>query len=98
MAGNTSRFPYKMKTNPDVKRGIDTIVDQLQHHGRAISPNPSTSRVFSRFMRDNISQKRIIFGRGPEKQSLVMLPPGYKLVKKFNGRIKIVYENDKGRL
>ena len=98
MAGNTTRFPYKMRTHPDVKRGIDNIIDQLERGGRAISPNPKASRTFSHSMRDNINQKRIIFGRGGPSNSLVMLPPGYKLVRKSSGRIKIVYENDQGRL
>ena len=97
MAGNTTRFPYKIKTPPDIKKGIDNIIDQLERSGRAISPTPSASRTFSHSMRDNINQKRIIFGRGPSN-SLVMLPPGYKLVKKVNGRIKIIYENEQGRL
>ena len=93
MARNKATIAYRMKTDPFVKKSIDAIVDQLEHHGRALAPNGSTNRIFSRFMRDNVNERKIIFGKGT-----VMLSPGCKLVKTKGNRIKIVYENEKGRL
>jgi len=99
MARNKFFHPYKLKTPQDVKRGVDNITDQLRDNGRAICIDPKASRVFANSVRDNRDKGDIIIGWDQDRsRKMIMLPPGYKLVKNKYRRIKIVYENQKGRL
>jgi hypothetical protein len=91
MAKNKSMIVYRMKTDEQLKTAIRAIIDQLACHGRAISNNGTASRVLSRFLRDPIKQQQIIF-----RKNIIMLPPGFNLVRVSDNKIKIVVEKEFG--
>jgi len=97
MASNKYKYPYRLKTQDQMKKDINNVLGQLKSHGRAICPNNKVPRVMSRFMHEDSEMGRILFTRSKHK-SVVVLPPGYKLIENKHKRIKIIYENNNGSL
>jgi len=73
----------------DLRVSLDSIVDQLEKYGRAITNNGQASRVFSNLVRTYKDDGIVYFGTHRASQkSIIALKPGAEIKKIGNGRIK----------
>lgn len=94
MSKNDSIVIYRMKTQEEIKRAINLIVQQLEHHGRALTNNGSASRILSRYLVEPIRKEQVYFTRTKDRKSLIALPPTIKLVRVSDNKIKLVIEKE----
>jgi len=80
---------FRMSHPDDLRVSLDSIVDQLEKYGRAITSNGQASRVFSNLVRDFKNDGLVYFGKHRSaKKSIIALKPGAELKKIGNGRIR----------
>jgi len=95
MAQNKSIIVYRMKTDDQVKQAINSIIEQLAKHGRAVTENGTASRVLSRFLREPVKLQYIFFSwNADHKKSIIALPPSIELVRLGNNKIKLNFKKD----
>lgn len=95
MAKNNFIIPYHMKTKPEIKKSIDLILIQLEQHGRSIVGDGISSRIFSRHTNDYVKSGKLYFTWNKKnKKSVIVVPPGMKLIRVKN-KIKIIDAQNK---
>jgi len=81
-----SKAPHK------VREAIDSIIRDLEIHGRTTTTNGKASRFLSYRMKYPKNKEQIYFKWLPEcKKSLIALEKGYKLVRISENKIRLVY-------
>jgi len=93
MAKHKTKIVYRFKTPEDIKSSIDNILDQLEKHGSAITPNGKASRILSRYIDSEVKNKRIYFTwNSKHKLSFIVLPHHVKIKRTGPCKIKFEYE------
>jgi hypothetical protein len=95
MAKNKTIQIYRSQTPDSIKTSIETIVNQLEKHGRALTIDGNASRVFSRFMADEVRRKSIYFAWcKASRESVIALRPGIRLYRTRSNKIRLEFVRD----
>ena len=87
--------PYHTKTDEKTKQIINSILEQLEQHGRATSTDGGAVRTLSRHLVVPIRKEQIYFDwNSMHKKSIITLPPSIKLIRTPRHKIKLIFDKD----
>jgi hypothetical protein len=98
MNGEKTIMLKRNKAPKDIQKAIDAIVDDLQNHRYAITPNGRASRFLAFRMQYPKKREQIYFNWMPKhEKSIIVLKKGFKLIKISKNKIRLVYESEFGK-
>lgn len=85
--------PYRLRFNEDKRDNFKYVFDQLEKTGRALC-NGSISRQVSSYIRNHTSHSdKFRFGYTSNKESIVIIKPGYVLIRTPKNKYTIKRDN-----
>lgn len=90
---NKTFNPYRLKFDKDKRENFLYVFDQLEKTGRALC-NGKISRQVSSYVRNHTAfGNKFKFGSTPKKESIVIVKPGYVLIKTPKNKYTIKRDN-----